>query len=29
VLFGAPHERATLTIQSPRARGVLRDSPEN
>src|SRR5450756_1439737 len=29
VLFGAPHERATLTIQSPRARGDLRDSPGN
>jgi hypothetical protein len=27
VLFGAPHERATLTIQSPRARGELRYSP--
>jgi hypothetical protein len=29
VLFGAPHERATLTIQSPRARGDVRDSPGN
>src|SRR3954447_4251388 len=29
VLFGAPHERATLTIQSPRARGDLGDSPGN
>jgi hypothetical protein len=29
VLFGAPHERATLTIQSPRARGDLCDSPGN
>src|ERR1700709_2606372 len=28
VLFGAPHERATLTIQSPRARGVLAILPE-
>src|SRR5438105_3365944 len=25
--FGAPHERATLTIQRPRARGGRRDSP--
>jgi hypothetical protein len=25
--FGAPHERATLTIQSPRARGDVRVSP--
>src|ERR1035441_3422873 len=29
VLSAAPHERATLTIQSPRARGDLRDSPGN
>src|SRR3984957_19461056 len=29
VLFGAPHERATLTIQSPRARGDLCVSPGN
>src|SRR5689334_5992397 len=29
VLFGAPHERATLTIQSPRARGDLGDSAGN
>src|SRR4051794_33633850 len=29
VLFGAPHERATLTIQRPRARGDRRDSPGN
>jgi hypothetical protein len=29
VLFGAPHERATLTIQSPRARGDVHDSPGN
>src|SRR6266436_8909485 len=27
VLFGAPHERATLTIQSPRARGDVCGSP--
>ncbi len=27
VLFGAPHERATLTIQRPRARGHLGYSP--
>jgi hypothetical protein len=25
--FGAPHERATLTIPSPCARGDRRDSP--
>src|SRR3984885_13250070 len=29
VLFGAPHERATLTIQRPRARGHLGRLPEN